>query len=152
MRLPCTSPLLMVMTTTRCQPNVITRGWLAGEINVQRSSAWENRSSEKRVPQPTQIFSGVGESHTRFFSGLGDSGSARLVEGVPDMQISVGVGRAVVQNVFIAGVVLQQLLVDPLLVPKLLQLGLPLHGIRALEGSWRERLALVPPGLQQNAT
>ncbi len=62
------------------------------------------------------------------------------------MQISVGVGRAIVQNVLLAGIVLQQLLVDPLLVPKLLQLGLPLHGICALEGQrGRERDCSVSP-------
>lgn len=56
-----------------------------------------------------------------------------LVEGVPDVQISVGVGRSVVQDVLLAGVVLQELLVDALLSPKRLQLGLSLHGVCALK-------------------
>lgn len=73
------------------------------------------------------------------YKGSADNSSAGLertpdlVEGVPDVQISVGVGRSVVQDVLVAGVVLQKLLVDALLVPEGLQLGLSLHGVRALK-------------------
>lgn len=56
-----------------------------------------------------------------------------LVEGVPDVQISVGVGRSVVQDVLLAGVVLHKLLVDTLLPPERLQFGLSLHGVRTLQ-------------------
>lgn len=60
-------------------------------------------------------------------------GTTNLVEGVADVEIPVGVGRAVVQHVLLARVGLQQSLVDALFVPERLQLGLPHHGVGTLE-------------------
>lgn len=70
--------------------------------------------------------------------GAAAEGTTNLVEGVADVEVSVGVGRAVVQHVLLTRVGLQQSLVDALFVPERLQLGLPHHGVGTLETEIRD--------------